>query len=46
MTEHQFFILGSYGMAAIALAVEIIWLRTRTSRTLQSLRESREMGEQ
>ena len=46
MTEHQFFILGSYGMAAIMFAVEIIWLRSRMSKTLQSLRESREMGEQ
>ncbi len=45
MTEHQLFILGAYGMAAILFAVEIIWLRMRMSATLKSLRESREMGE-
>lgn len=45
MTDHQFFILGSYGMTALALALELLWIRLRSQRTLAALREARQMGD-
>lgn len=45
MTDHQFFIWGSYGVTAIALALELVWLRMSASRRLAALREARQMGE-
>lgn len=45
MTDHQFFILGSYGVTAIALLLELVWLRVSATRTLAALREARQMGD-
>lgn len=45
MTDHQFFILGSYGMTAIVLALELVWLRVGTRRKLAALQEARQMGD-
>ncbi|MBL8517059.1 MAG: heme exporter protein CcmD [Betaproteobacteria bacterium] len=45
MTEHQFFILGAYGVSAVALAVELLWLWLGARRSLAALREARQMGD-
>jgi heme exporter protein CcmD len=45
MTDHQFFILGAYGVTALALLLELIWLRISAQRKLAALREARQMGD-
>ena len=43
MTDHEFFILGSYGVTAVALVLELLWLRLSAKRRLDALRETRQM---
>ncbi|MDX2217882.1 MAG: heme exporter protein CcmD [Burkholderiales bacterium] len=43
MTDHEVFILGSYGVTAIVLALELLWLRLSAKRRLEALREARQM---
>ncbi len=45
MTDHEFFIWGSYGVTALALALELLWLRLSARRKLEALREARQMGD-
>lgn len=43
MTDHEFFILGSYGVTAAAMVLELVWLRVSAKRRLAALREARQM---
>jgi heme exporter protein CcmD len=45
MTEHEFFIWGAYGVSAVVLALELLWLRLSAARRLAALREARQMGD-
>lgn len=45
MTDHEFFILGSYGVTAAVLLLELVWLRISAQRKLAALREARQMGD-
>jgi heme exporter protein CcmD len=45
MTDHQFFILGAYGVTAIALLLELVWLRVSAQRKFAALKEARQMGD-
>jgi heme exporter protein CcmD len=45
MTDHEFFIFGSYGATALVLLLELVWLRVSATRRLQALREARQMGD-
>ena len=45
MTDHEFFIYGSYGVTALALLIELVWLRISAARSLAALRETRQMGD-
>jgi heme exporter protein CcmD len=40
MSDHTFFIWGSYGVFAVALFIEIVLLRARAKRTLQDLKDA------
>jgi heme exporter protein CcmD len=44
--SHDFYIWMSYGMTAVALAVEIAWLRVRRGRALRLVEEERELEAQ
>jgi len=42
----DFYIWMSYGVTAVALAVEIFWLRVRRGRALRRIEEERELEAQ
>lgn len=41
MTEHQFFIVISFGAAALAVLMEVAMVRLRSQRTLERLRNNK-----
>jgi heme exporter protein CcmD len=44
--SHEFYIWMSYGVTALALALEIAWLAARRSRALRAVEEERELEAQ
>jgi heme exporter protein CcmD len=46
MRSHEFYVWMSYGMAAVAVLVEIVALRVRRGRTLHAIEEERELEAQ
>ena len=46
MRSHEFYIWMSYGMTALALAVEIVALRVRRNRSLRRVEEERDLEAQ
>ncbi|MGZ5035667.1 MAG: heme exporter protein CcmD [Usitatibacter sp.] len=42
----EFYIWMSFGMTAIAIAVEIAWLRVRRTRAMRRIEEERELEAQ
>jgi heme exporter protein CcmD len=44
--NHDFYIWMSYGMTALAIAVEIAWLRLRRARALHCIEEERDLEAQ
>lgn len=46
MSDHSFYVWGSYGMAALIFVVEILLVRQRRKNALRDLRLQRAAGEQ
>ena len=44
--DHSFYLAMSYGMTAIALAVEVIALRLRRAKALRGIEEERDLETQ
>ena len=46
MRSHEFYVWMAYGMAAVAMLVEIVALRVRPRRTLRAIDEERDLEAQ
>jgi heme exporter protein CcmD len=46
MSDHSFYIWGSYGMAALIFVIEITLVRQRRKSTLRALRLQRDAGDE
>jgi heme exporter protein CcmD len=46
MSDHSFYIWGSYGMAALIFVIEILLVRQRRKSTLRALRLQRDAGDE